>query len=236
MESTNRTCRWVCRRLSLLAGGDLDGLERRRVERHLIGCPTCQDHRAVAAESLAVLREVAALGPMGAGIADPGVSPSIWPALARQIREAKHQPERLSVVGWVRSLVAPPPLAWASAGMVAVLLCLGLGWSWMGGPGDQTGSIAPLVVVATPDRSVMPPSFDRTIPEPLVDESGAAIEPSVVPADWGNTALPGEIVVGNRATPKPTVDPFAPPIPLRLDYDLDWWTLSGPLADTQRAY
>ena len=236
MESTDRTCRWVCRRLPLLAGGDLAGLERRRVERHLIGCPACRDHRAVATASLAVLREVAAIGPMGAGIASSSKTQSIWPALARQIREAKHQPERVSLGEWVRSVVTPPAVAWVGSGLTASLLCLGLGWFWMESRDDQKRSSSPLVAVATPVRSVTPPSSDRTMPETLVDESGEAIDPSVSPAIRGHSALPGEIVVRDHATSKPPIDPFATPIPLRLDYDLDWGTLAGPLANTQRAY
>ena len=37
-------CAWVRDRLPLLAGDDWLGPDRRRVERHLIGCPTCRRH------------------------------------------------------------------------------------------------------------------------------------------------------------------------------------------------
>ena len=237
MESTNRTCRWVSQRLPLLAGGDLAGLERRRVERHLIGCSTCRDRRSAASASLAVLRGVAALGPMGAGIGSMGETPSIWPALARQIREAKHQPERLTVGEWVRSWLAPPALAWVGSGLTAAALGLGLGWSWLGNRGDQTASFAPVATVTAP-----PSSATLGSPRPQStgfragESSSQAFDPSSARAVPRYSALPGDLVTRDPATSKPPVDPFAAPTPLRLDYDLDWWTLSGTLGDTQRAY
>ena len=232
MESTNRTCRWVCRRLPLLAGGDLTGLERRRVERHLIGCSSCQDRQTASSESLAVLHEVAALGLMGAGIASPSETPSVWPALARQIRESKHHPEPLSVAEWFRSLLATPAASWVGSGLAATALVgLGLGWYWMEGQSDQANLTAPLVV-AVPAQSVLSPPTRQVQPEPNIEESNAVLDP----IHQGELALPGEVVAGDRPKSRPIADPFASPTPLRLDYDLDWWTLSGPLADSQRAY
>src|SRR5438270_9215909 len=80
-------CRWVRDRLPLLAGGDLAGPDRRKVERHLITCPGCRDHERSLSGALGVLREVAAGSPTSS---DPSSSPSLWPALRRQIREARH--------------------------------------------------------------------------------------------------------------------------------------------------
>src|SRR4051794_10101516 len=79
----NLRCKWVRDRLPLLIGDELRGLDRRRVERHLIGCPRCRQHQASLGQALGALRTVAAtvLAPLDA--------PSLWPALARQIRESR---------------------------------------------------------------------------------------------------------------------------------------------------
>src|SRR5262249_43991827 len=82
-------CRWVRDRLPLRAGGELRGPDRRRVERHLITCPGCRDHERSLSRALAALHAAAAGAPPAA---DPAGSPSLWPALQRQIREAKHAP------------------------------------------------------------------------------------------------------------------------------------------------
>ncbi len=79
----NPRCHWVRDRLPLLVGDDLRGPERRRVERHLIGCPQCHQHQAALGQALETLRTVAASAP-----ASPD-APSLWPALARQIRESR---------------------------------------------------------------------------------------------------------------------------------------------------
>ena len=78
-------CRWVRDRLPLVAGDELPGLERRRVERHLIGCPNCRRRRTALTGVLNVLHAAAAPAAIGAG---PD-APSLWPALARQIRESR---------------------------------------------------------------------------------------------------------------------------------------------------
>jgi len=86
----NDRCRWVRHRLPLLAGGELAVEERRRVERHMIGCPDCRDRREGAEGALSALRAASVTSPARAD------APSIWPALARQIRESRHAPPRPS--------------------------------------------------------------------------------------------------------------------------------------------
>jgi hypothetical protein len=76
-------CHWVRDRLPLLVGDDLRGMDRRRVERHLIGCPQCRQHQAALGQSLEILRTAAATS-----LAESD-APSLWPALARQIRESR---------------------------------------------------------------------------------------------------------------------------------------------------
>jgi anti-sigma factor RsiW len=57
-------------------------MDRRRVERHLIGCPQCRQRQVALGQSLETLRSVAATTPAHYD------TPSLWPALARQIRES----------------------------------------------------------------------------------------------------------------------------------------------------
>jgi len=79
----NPRCHWVRDRLPLSVGDDLRGLDRRLVERHLIGCPQCRQHQAALGQALETLRTVAATTPTSPD------APSLWPALARQIRESR---------------------------------------------------------------------------------------------------------------------------------------------------
>jgi hypothetical protein len=87
--ATALRCRWVRRRLALLAGDpegrDVRWDDRRLVERHLIGCASCRAER----DSLD-----SAMSALHGGSGDPAPSrrdaPSIWPALDRQIRESRH--------------------------------------------------------------------------------------------------------------------------------------------------
>lgn len=79
----NAQCTWVRDRLPLLAGNDLLGSERRRVERHLIGCPHCRGRKEALESAFEVLQAAAAESPVNRN------APSLWPALARQIRESR---------------------------------------------------------------------------------------------------------------------------------------------------
>src|SRR5207302_275831 len=105
---------WVRTRLPLLAGGELVGLERRRVERHLIGCPGCRQRHQALREALGILREAASHAPARLD------TPSLWPALARQIRESR-RPSPTWTPAWPRAW-AWPVLGIASGLLVAVLL------------------------------------------------------------------------------------------------------------------
>ncbi len=100
-------CGWARRRLPLLAGGELAGADRRKVERHLLGCPSCRDRLDVLEESLL------ALSTLSSGATPSPDAPSLWPALARQIREER----RPTVPFWSR----PAPwigMAMAASGLV----------------------------------------------------------------------------------------------------------------------
>jgi anti-sigma factor RsiW len=83
----NNVCRWARPRLALLVGDELRGTERRKVERHLIGCDDCQVRLHSLRVAIESLRNVAAYSHEPATSSKPA---SLWPALARQIRESKH--------------------------------------------------------------------------------------------------------------------------------------------------
>lgn len=109
----NNRCRWVRARLPLLAGGDLIGLERRRVERHLHLCPAC---RALLSSYREALQALQAAAERPASSAD---APSVWPALAQQIRESRPP---VSATGWGWAAAGPRALAWSSLAVAASLL------------------------------------------------------------------------------------------------------------------
>lgn len=114
MIGRDSSCRWVERRLPLLAGGELLGHERRRAERHVIGCASCRGRLASHRESLDALRS--------AGLDDPVApdSPSLWPALARQIRET-----RRPAPSW--GFPRAEAWTWARLGLAAGVLALAFG-------------------------------------------------------------------------------------------------------------
>ncbi|MDB5352524.1 MAG: hypothetical protein JWN86_3771 [Planctomycetota bacterium] len=109
------TCRWARPRLPLLAGGELTGSDRRKAERHLIGCPECRDRLASFHVSLAAMQ----------GLSEEPLAlvntASLWPALARQIREQR----RSAPASWSR------PGFWVAVSLAAsVFLAVGAAASW----------------------------------------------------------------------------------------------------------
>jgi len=122
----NSRCHWVRDRLPLMVGDDLRGLDRRLVERHLIGCPQCRQHQAALGQALETLRTVAATTPTQSD------APSLWPALARQIRESRRPSPAPTfpfpfpvtfVVSWLRQNPGPVfglGLAFLAAGTVVL--------------------------------------------------------------------------------------------------------------------
>lgn len=83
------SCRWTRARLPLLAGGDLAGDDRRRVERHIITCASCRQHREALDASVNLLR---LSGDSAREDASP--APSLWPALQQHLRESRRHPSR----------------------------------------------------------------------------------------------------------------------------------------------
>lgn len=113
----NAQCKWVRDRLPLLAGDDLVGSERRRVERHLIGCPHCRGRKEALHSAFEVL-QAAAEEPA----VNPG-APSLWPALARQIRESRRPAPALGL-SWLFAWSRLRP--WPTFGL-GLVLCLSVG-------------------------------------------------------------------------------------------------------------
>ncbi|MEO6808312.1 MAG: zf-HC2 domain-containing protein [Isosphaeraceae bacterium] len=101
-------CARVRSRLPLLVGGELVGPERRLAERHLLGCDRCRRKLADLRRSQGVLRAAAGHDPI-----EPE-APSLWPVLARQIRES-----RRPTLGWNR--VEPRTMVRVAVSLAACL-------------------------------------------------------------------------------------------------------------------
>ena len=135
----NDRCRWVRHRLPLLAGDDLLGAERRRAQRHLLGCLPCQHRLEELRVALGVLQVAAAETPVRSG------RPSLWPEVSRLVREERHA--TLSSRSW--------GVSWSNAGFwsglaVAAVLIVAVSLIHRPGPGRdplaqslQTTSVTP---------------------------------------------------------------------------------------------
>ncbi len=135
-------CRWVRDRLPLLAGGELTGTERRTVERHLITCAACRDHRRSLSDALVVLQQAAAVGIDVVGDASDAEPPSLWLALERQIQESRRTPRPGRWDEWREALALPlASPRFRSAALIAAALFTA------GGTAAHWGSLGP-----TPDQ------------------------------------------------------------------------------------
>jgi hypothetical protein len=92
MKMGSPSCEWVRARLPLLVGdgegapgdgSDLSNQDRRRIERHMVECATCRQHRTALQRVLTTLTVVAARPPISPA------TPSLWPLLERQIKNQK---------------------------------------------------------------------------------------------------------------------------------------------------
>jgi len=196
-------CRWVRHRLPLLAGGELGIEERRRVERHLIGCLGCRDHRDASTDALAALRSLAEESPSSAD------APSLWPALAIQIRQSRHVTPRPS--WW--EIPFPHPRAALGLGLASGLLGMAVA------------------------ASLVPPS-GREAPRssaPSVDVAPVEIQTVALTSRRG--ALPSGPARPTGALPQNGGNPYDPPSIPQFNYDLDHGTPMGPGdRDPQHSY
>jgi hypothetical protein len=194
-------CRWVRPRLPLLAGGELGVQERRRVERHLIGCPDCRDRRDASGEALTVLRAFAERPPARVD------SPSLWPALASQIRQSRHVAPSPS--WWELSLLRP----WG-----AFSLAMGL------------GAVLAAAFVQPSRREAIGPPAVADVP------SDVAVEPEPIMIT-SRGALPDGPARPPGALPRDIGNPAGPVSASEFNYDLDHMTPMGPgNRDPQRSY
>ncbi len=122
VEKPKYRCRWVRDRLPLLAGGELMGTDRRQVERHLISCTGCRQHERSLVDALGALHAAAVQSPVKAE------APTLWPALARQIRESRRPvvPTFSRPGTWLGALLVSPARLRPAFMLVAVLGSLGL--------------------------------------------------------------------------------------------------------------
>jgi hypothetical protein len=174
----NPRCHWVRDRLPLLVGNDLRGIDRRRVERHLIGCPQCRQHQSALGQSLKALRAVAITSPVAPD------APSLWPALSRQIRESRRPSA-------VPTLVLPTPFApliswlrlnpWPAFGLGLALLTTA---TVMANLHIRQKNNTAKVGVAVNARPIMPvPTLPRITQAPtLVSDSHRELSPPLEPS------------------------------------------------------
>ncbi len=179
-------CKWVRDRLPLLAGDDLRGLDRRKVERHLIGCPQCRHHRTSLDQALEVLHAVSAASPAHSD------APSLWPGLARQIRESRRPAAQASpfsfsfaslAVSWPRRLGRWPALGLGlGLGMLLVAAVIALGARRQIDQAEtrltrNARPIAPMVSLpATPPPLVEAPAPSRETLSKLQGEAPRVVE------------------------------------------------------------
>jgi anti-sigma factor RsiW len=97
-------------------------MDRRRVERHLIGCPQCRQELAALERALGVLHRVSA---------EPAAKPdasSLWPELARQIRESRRparSPLGSFLAAWPRRFELGPVLGLGVGLLVTIVVAVG---------------------------------------------------------------------------------------------------------------
>jgi Putative zinc-finger len=213
-------CRWVRDRLPLLTGGELTGADRRKVERHLIACPGCRERKVSLVGALAALHAAAGHSPAGLGAG--AEAPSLWPTLARQIREARHEPTPLAFPSlfsgpreWVEtflslslSLSSRPWRLAASVLIVASLAAAGVdAWSRR-----QVHSARVEMAAAARPLGITPVFIP--IPAPIVP---AIPGPSIAQTDASSTRPDRSVATA------------------RIDYDLDHGTPMGPDAHEIKA-
>lgn len=211
----DHSCRWIRFRLPLLAGGELAMRDRREVERHLIGCQGCRARRDASAGAVATLRLA------GSEFVSAPDAPSLWPSLARQIRESKHASSRAA---WWD---LPSPRVWGLAGLASAIGVL------------LVASAAP-----TPIGLEGPPSLPATtaladpspIPEiPRPDALAADAGPAESPRRGALPEIPASRSGELAQAPWKPIEP--PSSILSFDYDLDHGIPMGPGShDPQRTY
>jgi len=207
----NHQCRWVRHRLPLLAGGELGIEERRRVERHLIGCLGCRDHRDASSEALAALRSFAEEAPTRLD------APSLWPALASQIRESRHVATRPP---WWEISLTRPWLAFSVVVGIGVVLA--------------SGFRRPPV---QEEVASIPAPAPAPAPAPVLAKKLPVVKAPMVAYMPPRRALPDGPARSGGALPRGGDGPAEPPSGLQFNYDLDHMTpMNSSNRDPQHSY
>jgi len=131
----NLSCRKTRRLLALSAGNDLDERELAQAHRHLAACPHCRIVWQRLKQSQQVLERASAAP------AESERLPSVWPAVARQVRAIDEEPVRADWRGWL------PAGALAAACLAIVLIAL------PAGPDAEKGG-SPSVIFTQPVDSM----------------------------------------------------------------------------------
>lgn len=191
-------CRWVRARLPLLAGRELVGFERRRVERHLIGCPDCRRRRGLLSDALDVLHAAGAESPVGPD------SPSLWPALALQIRESRRpvsSPDFASLPFSFGGLRLGPALLGLGLGLAALVA---IGW----GVAAHQPRIDPGVNQIAHNTRPVAPKPSAPAPSPRASATSRAVPIRTVAAPVVESPPPRSIDYDlEHGTPMPTDPP-----------------------------
>ena len=197
----NPRCSWVRDRLPLLAGDDLVGPDRRRVESHLVGCPECRRHRVALGHALRALETASVSSP-----ARPD-APSLWPDLARQIRESR-RPRRGPNFDFdlINFRFDPPRVGFWPAfglvlGMLATVGAMAAVRKRIDAPGAATTANAPRPG-ATP---MMPPKLAEQPQDPAPrPDLPSSVAENVPPQRFQDESDPAPITTPDQRDSKPT--------------------------------
>jgi hypothetical protein len=184
----HKGCGWTQARLPLIAGGELIGPERRWVERHLIGCAKCRHHLVSLHEALEVLQTASEDAAILEAASLPSAA-SLWPALERQIREARRPWPKASP--W-----APIATGLAACGLFALALVF---WR-SGAPVQKTETLPSPVRPQAAAPAPLPAKLVESPPKPAPKPVDVVSSPRPAPKKGKPPAPPAESSVVSRSS------------------------------------
>jgi len=192
----NSRCKWVHDRLPLLAGEELLIADRRRVERHLIGCSTCQQRRIAIEQALKVLHASAVHSPTQADAS------SLWPELARQIRQSR-RPVSTSLWSWSWSRFEFWPAVGfcASFTLVVIIGLIGNARNHQVANAQVQSPLSTQPIVAAP--VIVTEASTVTNSEPSDETSKPQADPTPLPETVATTRLGYDLDHGTPMGPEP---------------------------------
>lgn len=220
-------CNWVGDRLPLFADGELPWTDRREIERHLIVCGRCRSRESSQLGALEVLKTVAGIDPASLNGSDAPFT-SLWPAVARQIQDAKHNP-------------SPSAFSWEGATSRLADTWDGLAESLRGlGRFSAVSSLSQFRVVPVMMAALLlvsvtvlgVGSWVRWTENLSQSEIAAATRPILDPEPYGITRTRGPALPSDDSNLAKNEGSSAKPdrggSSSRFSYDLDHGTLMGP--------